>query len=137
MQDYTADAKALFNSFAQRHRLTYAVDNDAPVEVLWHFPAQARLSHPIWLGLQNTDELNFGVGSFYTDLFPFPDVAERFASILDAWVEGQARVVRTSPWTLALQTQESDGWQTAYRHGALFPTFWREPKILQNAPARS
>jgi hypothetical protein len=135
MPDYTRDAETLFSGFADRHRLAYSVDHKAPVEVLWCFPVQARLSLPIWLGLQNEDELNFGVGSFYTSLFPFPDVAEHFASILDAWIESRARVIRAGPRKLVLEAYEGGEWAPIYSYHTLLPTFGRDPELLQNARA--
>lgn len=68
--DYTTQAKALFGRFAERHGLSYAISPDAPVEVLWTFPEQPKLSMPITLGLQNLDELNFGVSDFWSYFFP-------------------------------------------------------------------
>lgn len=61
---YIEQATALFTRFAERHRLTYEVEPDAPIEVLWTFPRQDGLSMPVTLGLQNIDELNFGVADF-------------------------------------------------------------------------
>ena len=59
-QDYTPQATTLFSRFAERHGLAYQAV-DAPVEILWEFPEQVGLSLPMTLGLQNNDELNFGV----------------------------------------------------------------------------
>lgn len=64
MTDYTQEATALFAHFAERHRLAHIVEPDAPIEMLWEFPEQRGLSLPITLGLQNGDELNFGVVDF-------------------------------------------------------------------------
>jgi hypothetical protein len=87
------EAEALFSRFADRHQLAFRVDAKAPVELFWEFPAQERLTHPIVLGLQNNDELNFGVADFWSYFFPFPEHSDQFALILDAWVQGTARVV--------------------------------------------
>jgi hypothetical protein len=46
--------------------------------------------------LQNNDELNFGVSGFWSYFFPFPKVAVKFEEILDAWIEGRARIARRS-----------------------------------------
>jgi len=64
-RDYTAEAEALFQRFAERHKLAYEVDTGVPMEVCWTFPEQAKLSLPITLGLQNYDELNFGASDFW------------------------------------------------------------------------
>jgi len=82
---YTDEATALFSRFAKRHGLHH-LEIDAPVEVLWEFPIQTGLSLPLTLGLQNNDELNFGVPGFWSYFFPFPRIAEEFESCLDAWL---------------------------------------------------
>lgn len=64
-RDCSTEAIELFTRFAARHGLTH-MKIDAPVEVFWEFPVQAKLSHRIVLGLQNNDELNFGVGDFWS-----------------------------------------------------------------------
>jgi hypothetical protein len=61
--NYTTEATVLFQQFAERHTLTY-MPVDAPIEVLWKFPIQPKLTLPVSLGLQNRDELNFGVPGF-------------------------------------------------------------------------
>jgi hypothetical protein len=91
--------------------------SDAPVEVLWEFPIQPGLHHPIVLCLQNNDELSFGVNEFWTYLFPFPDKSAFFERIIDAWVEGRARIVPHPGWllqTLELQILENGVWAEAY-----------------------
>jgi len=90
---YISEANALFSSFANRHDLQYQVRTDAPVELHWEFPKQKKLTHRFTLCLQNNDELNFGVGSFWSYFFPFPDVERKFEEQIDAWVEGRARIV--------------------------------------------
>jgi hypothetical protein len=95
--DYVEDASALFERFATRHGLYYEA-LDAPVEIMWVFPIQEKLSWPLTLGLQNNDELNFGVPGFWSYFFPFPKVAKDFESYLDLWVTGQARIVRHPGW---------------------------------------
>jgi hypothetical protein len=57
------------------------------------FPAQERLTFPMMLGLQNNDELNFGVSGFSSYFFPFPSVVQKFESCIDAWVLREARIV--------------------------------------------
>jgi len=78
MTDYSEEAAALFARFAERHRLIYSVEPDAPIEVLWEFPEQQGLSFPVTLGLQNGDELNFGVADFWSSFFPFERSASTF-----------------------------------------------------------
>ena len=90
---FTADAEELFSRFAGRHQLSYRVVTDAPIEVCWRFPEQSALRLPITLALQNIDELNFGVGNFWSYFFPYPRVSANFEATLDAWVEGRARII--------------------------------------------
>lgn len=84
--DHTAEAEALFRRFAERHGLAYEAETGVPTEVCWTFPEQPKLSMPLTLGLQNCDELNFGVSDFWSYFFPFEDVAEEFERAIDAWV---------------------------------------------------
>jgi hypothetical protein len=127
MTDYSKEAAALFARFAERHELVYIVEPDAPIEVLWEFPEQKRLSFPITLGLQNGDELNFGVAGFWSNFFPFGQSASTFERALDAWVVGDARVVRVALGGRALQLCDSGGWKTIYRANCLLPVP-RNPK---------
>jgi len=128
MRDYTTEAEALFARFAQRHGLSYDVDLDAPVEVLWTFPSQQRLAHRVTLAFQN-NELNFGVGAFWSHHFPFEKVAKEFEAVVDAWVIGEARVTPISPWTEALQVRSGGGWTTVYRASQLLPSLRRRATL--------
>ena len=133
---YIVEAEALFGRFAARHRLSYNI-GDAPVEVLWKFPVQEGLYHPIVLCLQNNDELSFGVGDFWSYKFPYPQVKTEFERLISAWVEGRARTVPRSGWisqTVDLQVIENGVWRSAYAAGSL--TFQKlDPRILMNTPA--
>lgn len=134
-KDYTTEAKALFARFAARHGLTYRVD-DAPVEVLWEFPVQAGLYHPIVLCLQNSDELSFGVGEFWCYLFPYPAVETKFDGWIDAWVEGRARTEMRYGWLIHgpdLQIRNGELWKSVYWAGS----HWFHqppPQIVMNTP---
>ncbi|CAA9255089.1 MAG: hypothetical protein AVDCRST_MAG93-1929 [uncultured Chloroflexia bacterium] len=118
---YIEQATLLFARFAEKHRLEYEVETDAPIEVLWNFPAQDRLSMPVTLGLQNGDELNFGVADFWSMFFPFEDVVPLFERILDAWVAGEARIVLVRLGGRALQLREDGEWRTVYRAACILP----------------
>ncbi|WP_156340206.1 hypothetical protein [Sphingomonas sp. Leaf17] len=127
MIDHSEEATALFTRFAERHRLVYTVVPDAPIEVLWEFPEQDGLSFPITLGLQNGDELNFGVADFWSNFFPFEKSALTFERALDAWVAGDARIVRVALGGRALQLLDTGQWTTVYRANCLLPVP-RDPK---------
>lgn len=136
-RDCTEEATALFMRFVSRHGLTYDVDTDAPVEVMWNVPAQKGLSLPIILGLQNWDELNFGVEDFWSYFFPFDRVAEEFERYLDLWMSGEARVAVTGPIGRMLQVREGNRWKTVYGANRILP-MWRKPRdIIQNDPSYS
>jgi hypothetical protein len=134
-KDYTLEAEALLARFAARHGLHYVV-GDAPVEVLWKFPVQPGLLHPIVLCLQNNDELTFGVGDFWSYMFPYPDVFAKFEMIIDAWVEGRARTEMRFGWFIhgpELQIRDGAVWKSIYRAGS----HWGRrplPQILMNTP---
>jgi hypothetical protein len=115
-RDYTEEATALFARFARKHELRYEVTH-APVEVMWEFPVQPKLSLRIVLALQNNDELNFGVGNFWSYFFPFEKKQIEFEKIIDKWVEGAARIVpKSGIFTQALELQllEDGGWKSVY-----------------------
>jgi hypothetical protein len=131
MRDYSSEAEALFERLARRHGLRFEIDATGPVEVWWTFPEQERLSLPVVLALQNNDELNFGVGDFWSYFFPFENVVEEFELAFDAWVAGNARIAGISPWTDALQVKRDHAWQTIYRATGLLPRFKRRP-VIQN-----
>jgi hypothetical protein len=132
-KDYTTEAVELFARFADNHRLAYAV-LDAPVEVLWEFPVQDGLTLPVTLGLQNNDELNFGVPGFWSYFFPYPSVHTAFAETLDAWVVGRARIHNRGYWRgRVLEILTASGWTRIYT--AHMPIRWRHAtKIIQNRP---
>jgi hypothetical protein len=133
-RDFTIEATALFVRFAERHGLSYEIDNDAPVEVLWTFPAQSNLAHPIVLGLQNGDELNFGVVDFWSYFFPFEKVAEQFERIINAWIVGDARVAITGRRARLLQLWEAEKWRTVYGANRLLPLLRSPSQTVENRP---
>lgn len=129
---YINEATELFERFAARHQLSYQVEDQPEVDLLWTFPVQPKLALELTLGLQNLDELNFGVEQFWSYFFPFEQAAERFELILNAWVEGQARVAVVGRRGRLLQLKENGSWKTAYSAGVLFPS-WRKPsQFIQN-----
>jgi len=135
-RDYTAKAEALFRRFAERHALSYSITPDAPIEVLWTFPEQPKLTMPLTLGLQNGDELNFGVGDFWSYFFPFDAVEEKFERALDAWVCGDARIAIGRGWGRKLQVREGKEWTTTYgANGCLLPLPFKPVRFLTNRPA--
>ena len=126
--DYTCKATELFLSLASRHGLSYESEAESPIDLLWTFPKQAKLSLPFSLGLQNGDELNFGVSDFWSYFFPFCDVAEHFESIVDAWIEGSARVAAVGSRGRILQVRDSEGWDTVYRANIWPFQFMQRPR---------
>jgi hypothetical protein len=119
-RSYATEAEELFSRFATRHQLSYHVTEAGEldhfgVDLLWKFPEQDKLTLPITLGLQNNDELNFGAPAFWSYFFPYPTVCSKFEAILDAWVEGRARIARDGILRgCRLQVLGEDGWTTIY-----------------------
>jgi hypothetical protein len=134
-RNFTREAEELFRRFANRHDLTFAVDTDPSIEVLWTFPAQTKLSMSITLGLQNNDELNFGVSDFWSYFFPFDKVVDTFDRILDAWVAGEARIGVIGWRGRVLQLREHDEWTTVYKANIWLPFLRRAPsRFVANGP---
>jgi hypothetical protein len=134
MSDYSEEATVLFARFAEKHRLVYSVEPDAPIEVMWEFPEQRALSFPITLGLQNGDELNFGVAGFWSSFFPFEKSAKIFERAVNAWVVGNARIVRVPLGGRALQLLEIGRWKTIYRANCLLPVPRAPKRTITNHP---
>jgi len=133
LDDYTPEAEAMFRRFAERHGLTYEVEATI-MEVCWKFPQQPKLSLPITLGLQNSDEINFGVSDFWSYFFPFEKVADRFEAIIDAWVRGDARIAVVGPVARILQVRQGWRWKSVY-HANRFLPFWRPAfRTIRNEP---
>lgn len=136
--DNRGEASALFARFADRHALRFhAVDHPA-LDLCWEFPAQERLSRPISLALQNTDELNFGVADFWSYFFPIGDVSARVEAILDAWVGGEARIAMLGRRTRLLEVRQPDGsWAVEYRaNPPLFRTLRKPDGFISNRSDR-
>jgi hypothetical protein len=122
-RDFTIEAEALFHEIVAATGLTYQQDHEWP-ELIWKLPIQHGLSVPMMLGLQNDDELNLGIGDFWSYIFPFPKVQHDFRRLAIGFVEGRCRV---SEWrrmgVLYKRTlEEPDGlqWRRAYTEH-LFP----------------
>lgn len=133
-RDCTEEATALFTRFVESHGFSHEADADAPVELMWHIPTQEGLSLPLTLGLQNSDELNFGVEDFWSYFFPFDDVAEQFEWMLEMWVSGHARVGVIGKRSRVLQIGNGEEWKTVYKANVL-PFSWRKPStFIYNDP---
>lgn len=112
--DYSVEAEQLFLHFAQAYELEHRPIK-APVEMLWEFPIQSRLHIPITVGLQNGDELNFGIPGFWSYFFPFSSVCTQFESLLHAWIAGTARIVnRGKLKARRLEVLEYGNWKNIY-----------------------
>jgi len=134
-RDHIAEAEALFARFAKRHGLTYDVETGVPIEVCWKFPEQPKLSMPLTLGLQNCDELNFGVSDFWSYFFPFDRVAQDFESAIDAWVMGNARIAVERGKGRKLQLRRGEKWETIYgADGCLLPIRSKPVRFEMNRP---
>jgi len=134
-RDYTQQATELFERFADRHGLRYEISSDAPVEVWWSFPQQDKLSEALTLALQNNDELNFGVGKFWSYFFPFESVSSDFEIMLDDWITGQARIQDYAFGTSVLEHRRDGSWSEIYSAVSLWPFRGRLLRTLQNRPA--
>jgi hypothetical protein len=128
---HVEEARQLFATFAARHGLIHEEDVQAAVDLLWRFPVQLGLRHPIYLMLQG-DELHFGAGAIQAGFFPIYEKADSFACMLDDWIAGRMRV---APMRLGakLQRFEAGVWRTFY-NGVSLPREGRQLEILWNGP---
>ena len=64
-------ARSAFAEIAARFPHLHMVEDvDAPVELSITIPVQPGVQHQVQLGLQNSDELHFGVSHFWLEWFP-------------------------------------------------------------------
>ena len=137
-RNFTDEAVDLFTRFSLRYGLSYDVV-DAPIEVCWKFPVQEKLIYPLTLGLQNLDELNFGLPGFWSFVFPFPDVAKKFENWIDAWAVGEARVVHRRRLlkfssVSKLEVFTAGDWSAVAEYRALGGISWPHPNfVIQNS----
>jgi len=129
---YVEEARSLFWRFAERHELSFQVETDLPTMLFCEFHVQKRLRRPIILGLQNSDELNFDVGTFWSYFFPFPKVVKDFDLILDAWISGTARIVEFTRFSgQSLEIETNGHWTEVYRANG-WPFRGRRKAIYSN-----
>ena len=93
-------------------------DQSIPVELSFSIPVQPGVKYRVWLGLQNNDELSFGVGSFQVQWFPCTDPArvKEFVEAVAGYLSGNYRIVehRWGKKCVKAQLQAPDGarWRT-------------------------
>lgn len=122
-RNFTADAEALFQEIISEAGLRHERDLSAPVELLWRLPVQAGLSVEMQFGLQNADELNLGIGRFWSSMFPFNKVQRDFRRLALGFIEGRCRVAEWRRMGLlykkTLEEPEGSTWRTAYTEHVL------------------
>jgi hypothetical protein len=120
LDDYTNEAEQFFCDFADRHSLTISKVEQENVELLMVVVVQDRLSFELVLGLQNGDEINIGIGKFWSHFFPFTAELESVSKLLDGLVTGKTRLVTHRQFSrVAFRDMEilSEGiWTRGYRH---------------------
>jgi hypothetical protein len=139
-KDFTAEAEALFREVIQESGLRHEPDLEAPVEVLWHLPVQEKLSVEMYLGLQNADELNLGVGPFWSCFFPFESVQENFRRLALGFIHGHCRVAEWKRFGVlckrTLEEPDANTWRTAYTEYLVPIPFGRShPTYISNTAA--
>lgn len=92
MTDNAGDAEALFRDLARRHSLAIEKVDEPNVELLMRVPPQPGLSFELTLGLHNGDELNIGIGEFWSEFFPYQNKRQLVSDALDALVAGDCRL---------------------------------------------
>jgi len=101
-------------------------------------PAQPGLAFEIILGLQNTDEVNIGVDTFWSTFFPFERVSAVVEQALDGLVNGDCTVVIVSQFGRSvggsLQRHNGEGWDVVatYWNGIRLPFFHTSEREIRN-----
>lgn len=114
---------------------------DDPVEVSIRLPVQAGLKHPVWLALQNSDELHFAVSHFWLEWFPCtnPSKFAAYVAAVCGFLSGKYRVVEYvrngECYKAVLQSPSADGWSTVGTWSKLhLPLPWgTTSRVVSNA----
>jgi hypothetical protein len=127
--DYTADAEKLFRDFAARHSFLIEKLDNPNVELLMRIPIQSGISFELILGLQNEDELNIGIGEFWSYFFPFEHVRKQVDAALDGIASGECRIATHRQFgrsvKIELERRSGSTWVLIYSANKLrFPLVW-------------
>ena len=119
LETYADEAEALFTNFAEKHSLNIVKKSEEQMDLSMIVPQQSGLSFEIMLGLQNNDEINIGIGNFWSYFFPFPEVKDKVAIILDGLCTGDTRLAThtqfNKPVFRDLEIFTQTAWERAYR----------------------
>ena len=115
----TDAAKAAFAEIASRFpHLRIIEEADVPIRISLDLPVQPGLKHRVWLGHQNEDELNFGVGPFWCDWFPCTSEEKRrdYVEAVTGFLSGRYRILEhwraDACFKAQLQRPSDGGWET-------------------------
>ena len=110
-------------------------END-PVEISIVIPVQPGLKHKIWLGLQNNDELSFGVSHLQVEWFPCTDNSrvEGYIAAVTGFITGEWRIVEHFRGDRCIKAQLQkplrDGrWKTEATHSKLWWSFFPKKSV--------
>ena len=142
MTDRLAEAEAMFVAIAERRGVAITRVDNPHVDLEIRIDGDEGLAVlPVTLGLQNSDELTFGVGEFWASFFPFDAVKGLFEKAVEGWFTGQTRFVYF--WRggrlvrIDMQVRLKDGsWQKVYRqYCTVILPFWttRHAEIYRSA----
>ncbi len=92
MTDFTAEAEAIFRRIAAHQKLNIARESETPDEVMFLLSSIDPSHQAVTLGLQNGDELCFGVDGFRSYFFPFGEIKGVFEKAVAGWFTGQTRL---------------------------------------------
>ena len=135
---YEVEAEALFRAVAKRHSLEIVKSNQSNIELLMTVPKQSGLSFDLTLGLQNLDELNIGIGRFWSYFFPYQSKANEVDFILDGIVYGACRLRKLKQFGKIrrqyLEVKREEKWEAAYATMDRFswPFFSYSSEIISN-----
>jgi hypothetical protein len=118
-RDLRIEAEELFRSFAERHKFEIRRIEEPQMDLLLEVPSQPGLSFDIQLGLQNYDEINVGVGPFWSYFFPFDKVKGTVSEALDGLVSGECRIAIHRQWgqvaRCVLERRQSGAFRPIYK----------------------
>ena len=119
-------ASKLFNDIQQSFpALIFTKEENPHVDLSVTIPKQEGVLYETWLGLQNNDELSFGVRSFQLEWFPCTDKTNQdsFVEAVKGFLSGNYRILEhwkgNKCYKAELQKPIDHGWKTIGRWGIL------------------
>ena len=129
-RDHGRELAEIFEGFAQRHHLAVNVAEQNATS--YTFEAGGRLRDWLVLSVVEGDEVRLDFGGHVFRYIYRPQRRADFEAVLDAWIEGRARIVAYEGGGEALETAGETGW-SAFLTRNVGPLRGRPVTVVANA----